>query len=119
MESFNFEFLRGHRRELADLGRIAEAYVFSDPTSSLVKLRQLAEISVQGIYSDLKLQRPYSANLNDLLNEDAFRQVVPQVVLNKIHSIRILGNKAAHGDHCTDRDALSALQQAFDLTRWL
>ena len=119
VESLNFEFLRKHRRELADLGGFAETYVFSDPSSSLVKLRQLAEAVVQGIYSDLKLQRPYSANLNDLLNEDAFRRAVPHVVLNKIHSIRILGNKAAHGDYCSDRDALSALQQAFDLVRWL
>lgn len=118
-ESLNFEFLRKHRRELADLGGFAETYVFSDPSSSLVKLRQLAESVVQKIYSDLKLQRPYAANLNDLLNEDAFRHAVPPVVLSKIHSIRILGNKAAHGDHCSDRDALSALQQAFDLGRWL
>ncbi len=118
-QSLNFEFLRKHRRELADLGGFAEIYVFTDPSSSLVKLRQLAETVVQGIYSDLKLQRPYAANLNDLLNEDAFRRAVPNVVLNKIHSIRILGNKAAHGDHCSDRDALSALQQAFDLGRWL
>lgn len=77
VESLNFEFLRKHRRELADLGGFAETYVFSDPSSSLVKLRQLAETVVQGIYSDLKLQRPYSANLNDLLNEDAFRRAVP------------------------------------------
>jgi type I restriction enzyme R subunit len=119
MQSLNFEFLRRHRRELADLGGFAETYAFSDPSSSLVKLRQLAETVVQGIYSDLKLERPYQANLNDLLNEDAFRRAVPHVVLNKIHSIRILGNKAAHGDQCSDRDALSALQQAFDLVRWL
>ena len=63
VESLNFEFLRKHRRELADLGGFAETYVFSDPSSSLFKLRQLAEAVVQGIYSDLKLQRSYSANL--------------------------------------------------------
>lgn len=119
MQSLNFEFIRKYRSELADLGGFAEAYVFVDPASSLVKLRALAENIVTNIYAALKLPKPLQANLNDLLNEDAFKQATPPIILNKIHGLRIVGNKAAHGEICSFRDALDGLQKAFDLVRWL
>ena len=43
MNSRNFEFLRSHDGELADLGGFAERYAHSDPASALVKLRLFGE----------------------------------------------------------------------------
>ena len=40
-------------------------------------------------------------------------------MLNKLHALRIHGNKAAHGERATTRNALWLLQEAFDLARWL
>jgi type I restriction enzyme R subunit len=37
----------------------------------------------------------------------------------KLHALRIHGNKAAHGEPATTRNALWLLQEAFDLGRWL
>jgi len=118
-QSTNFEFLRTHRGELADLGAFAEAYAYSDPVSSLVKLRLFAEVFVTGLYSHLKLPRPFQANLNDLLNEECFRQSVPSVIINKIHILRKAGNSAAHSNYGSSQDALCGLQSAFDLARWI
>ena len=40
----NFAFLTHHDQVLVEFAALAEAYVFSDPNSSLIKLRQLAEL---------------------------------------------------------------------------
>lgn len=118
-QSINFEFLRAERGELADIGAFAETYVYSDPPSSLVKLRLFAEVFVSNLYDRWKLPRPFQANLNDLLNEVCFKQSVPSVILNKIHFLRKVGNNAAHANKGTSADALQGLNCAFDLARWL
>ncbi len=119
MKSVNFEILREHRPELADLGAFAEQYVRPDPSSALVKLRSFAEHMVLGIYRQLGLPKPYQANLIDLLNNDSFKSVVPVVILDKLHTIRIHGNKAAHGRTIISENALPLLREAYDLSRWL
>ncbi|MCB1851644.1 MAG: DEAD/DEAH box helicase family protein, partial [Gammaproteobacteria bacterium] len=43
---------------------------------------------------------------------------VPKVVLDKLHAIRIHGNKAAHGEKVTQNTALWLLKEAHDLARW-
>ena len=119
MKSINFEYLRAIKPELSALGGFAESYAYSDPASSLVKLRQLLEIIVYDVYEKLRLTKPYQPSLNDLLNEDSFKKVTPAVILNKIHAIRIQGNKAAHGERVDVNSALMGLQESFDLCRWL
>lgn len=118
MESVNFEILRKNSPELADLAGFAEQYVYQDPSSCLVKLRSFIERMITRIYTKIGLPRPYQPNLLDLLNNDAFRSAVPYVVLDKFHSIRIHGNKAAHGDSQTKEKSLWLLKEAFDLTCW-
>ncbi len=118
MESINFEILRAQWPELASLGGFAEQYSHSDPNSALIKLRSFTEQMVEAIYQTHGFQKPYQANLNDLLNEDCFRHVTPSVVLDKFHAIRIKGNKSAHGAVETANTSLNMLQEAFDLGRW-
>lgn len=119
MKSRNFEFLRAERAELAALGAFAEQYTFPDPASALVKLRTFAEQVVLGIYQNLGLPRPAQADLIGLLNNDAFRAAVPRVVLDKLHVLRVKGNRAAHGQQANTPTALELLKEAFDLGRWL
>ena len=119
MKSVNFEFLRESRPELAALGGFAEQYALPDPASALVKLRAFAEQVVFGIYKDLGLPRPTQADLIGLLNNDSFRAVVPGVILDKLHVLRIKGNKAAHGQAVIAQTAIELLRDAFDLGRWL
>lgn len=118
MHSINFEILRNSHQELADLGGFAEQYVGPDPSSALVKLRSFAEIMVGYVYQEYGIPRPWQPSLNDLINNDAFRSVIPSVVLDKFHAIRIHGNKAAHGDKQTTQKGLWLLKEAFDLACW-
>jgi type I restriction enzyme R subunit len=119
MKSVNFEFLRPHASELASLGGLAEAYACTDPASSLVKLRTLGEQIVAEVYQRLNLPWPFERNFYDLLSQDAFRAAVPSVIVSKLHSLRIQGNKAAHGDSGSTSSALWILREAYDLARWL
>lgn len=119
MKSRNFEILRGTWPELAALGGFAEAYAHDDPASALVKLRLFAENMTKDIYRDLGLPKPEHATFVDLLGNQSFAAITPRVVLDKLHALRIHGNKAAHGEPATTRNALWLLQEAFDLGRWL
>ncbi len=115
----NFEHLRRRHPELADLGGSAEAYARSDPGSALIKLRLFVEHVVGLIYAAYRLPRPWSDNLNDMLNEAAFRSAVPEVVLNKLHTIRKAGNRAAHREAPGPDVALLCLKEGHDVAQWV
>lgn len=119
LRSKNFEFLRASHPELAGFGGFAEHYAFNDPQGSLSKLRMFAERAVEFIYAMFSLPKPFQANLNDLLNEAAFRDRVPAVVQAKFHSLRMHGNKAIHANQGNIHTALAMLREAHDLGRWL
>ncbi|MBL0193995.1 MAG: DEAD/DEAH box helicase family protein [Myxococcales bacterium] len=119
MKSQNFEFLRAKRPLLADLGGFAEKYAHPDPQSSLVKQRAFVENAVLAIYDAYRLQLPYSENLNDRLLADEFRQAVPTIVQDKLHTVRKVGNHAAHLKTALPaRTALDCLLVLFEIAEW-
>ena len=115
MQSKNFEFLRPKWEELATSARIAEQYTHPDPQSAVAKLRTFAEQIVLFIYHKHGLPRPYQSNLNDLLTTTTFVQAVPRVICSKLHSLRIHGNKGAHGESVLTQTAVWLLQEAYEL----
>lgn len=119
MKSENFEILRDGWPELAALGGFAEAYAHADPASALVKLRLFAENLTKDIYRDLRLPKPDQPTFVDLLKNPAFTAITPKVVLDKLHALRMHGNKAAHGEPTRPKNALWLLKEAHDLARWL
>jgi len=119
MKTINFEFLKPKWETLANIAGFAEQYVHADPSSALVKLRQFCEQVVEFIYSQHGLSRPYQSGLNELLGQFSFNQAIPRVVVSKLHSLRIHGNKAAHGEEVQSRDSRWLLQESHDLAKWL
>lgn len=119
MNTLNFNFLKPKWNELADIAGFAEQYVHVDPSSALVKLRQFCEQTVHFIYAEHGLSHAYQSGLNDLLQEFSFKQAVPRVVISKLHSLRVHGNKAAHGEDVGTRDSRWLLQECHDLAKWL
>lgn len=119
MTSHNFEFLRSHWVDLANLGGHAEQYVFSDPQSALVKLRCFAEHLVGLVYRFEGLHTDRSQNFHDRLNNTVFTCVVDRAVLEKLHAIRTHGNHAAHEGKANSKTALWLLKEAHILAWWL
>lgn len=119
LRSLNFEPLRAVFPDLANMGGYAEHYAHSDPESSLVKLRNFAERVVDHIYAAQKLVRAPQSNFVDLLNNSSFRMVATDLVLDKLHLLRKLGNRAAHGEGVQAADAVRCVREAWQLARWL
>jgi type I restriction enzyme R subunit len=121
MKSANFEFLRQETPDLADLGAFAERYLHTDRNSALIKLRTFAENIVSIIYGRNRLYRPDYSSFNDLLNDQSFIDSVPQVIVSKLHLLRINGNKAAHDAFRRPPEpdlVLSLIKEAFSLGQW-
>jgi len=119
LRSLNFEPLRAAFPDLANMGGYAEHYAHSDPESALVKLRNFAERVVDHIYTAQKLVRAPQSNFVDLLNNSSFRMVATDLVLDKLHLLRKLGNRAAHGEGVQVVDAVRCVREAWQLARWL
>ena len=119
MESQNFEHLRPLWPELASLAGFAEQYAPGDPASALVKLRSFAERGVAIVYDSAGLSKAPMSSFMELLTNNAFEAVTPTVVVDKLHALRMHGNKAAHGDQVSVPNALWLLREAWDLGRWL
>ncbi len=102
------------------MGGFAENYGVSDPASAAIKLRAFAECMVSAVYAFQEMPRPYRANLNDLLNDAAFKAATPGVVIDKLHALRIQGNRAAHGagNELKQHHAMWLLQEAHALGQW-
>ncbi len=118
MHSVNFEFLRKHQRELADLGGFAEKYIHDDPEGALAKLRLFAETLTSSIFARRGFQRPDSNQFHDLLNDHQFVQAIPPVVRGKLDLLKRLGNAAVHGRRVSSGQAFTALQEAHQIATW-
>jgi type I restriction enzyme R subunit len=119
MKSQNFEFLRSTWPELAELGGFAEAYAHSDAVGAIAKLRMFCEQVVQWIHVSQGLPKPFQANLIDLLDNQPFREIVPPVVLAKLHGIRKEGNRSLHSNSGDTTSAVSLTRDAYNVGRWL
>ncbi len=119
LKSLNFEPLRAVCPELANMGGYAEHYAYTDPESSLVKLRNFAERVVDRIYFKLNLERLPQSNFVDLLHNSSFQAVAKPLVLDKLHLLRRMGNRGAHGQGIEATDAIRCVQEAWQLARWL
>lgn len=119
MQSVNFEFIRPHQPEIADLGGFAEYHLYTDPGSSLVKLRTLAEQAVKNIYHQERLPRLYKPQLIDLINDASFQEVANKTLIHNLNYLRVQGNGPAHGEAGDTRTASIALGIAQQIAAYL
>ena len=95
------------------------AQVGINKQSAVAKLRTFAEQIVFFIYHKHGLPKPYQPNLNDLLTATTFVQTIPRVIVSKLHTLRIQGNKGAHGETILPQSAVMLVQEAYELGRWM
>ncbi|WP_226893739.1 DEAD/DEAH box helicase family protein [Nisaea sediminum] len=101
------------------MGGFAEQYAYSDPASSLVKLRTFGEQFTGALYLGLKLDRPYSRSFADLLAHPSFEKAIPTGVREKLHALRKHGNAGAHGETVASNTALWLVKEAALLSAWM
>jgi tRNA A37 threonylcarbamoyladenosine biosynthesis protein TsaE len=115
----NFVLLEKRWPQLANFAQQAESYAYSDPQSSITKLRCYCETMVGILYRELNLPCESKDSLLDKLKSDLFIEIVGEDVCQKLHAIRMKGNKAVHHNQASTSDALWLIKEAYLLGQWL
>ncbi len=114
----NFAFLAKYDEVLVRHAALAERYVFADPNSALMKLRQFGELLAQHAAAYAGIAVDERASQRDVLDKLWDRQVIGAQASQLFHALRQAGNAAAH-QHTGDRgEALHQLQMARKLAVW-
>ena len=116
--SANFGFLAKHDAQLERLGALAERYFGDDPNTTLIKLRQFAELLAQLTAAKTGLFTNADEQQSDLLRRLKFERVLPSEVADFFHQVRIAGNRATHGNSGDHSEALTALKISRQLGVW-
>lgn len=114
----NFSFLDRDFPVLAQLGKVAEAYLYSDPNSSLIKLGMVGEIITSLMFNYDKIPLPAentaSARINILRNEG----LLTRDLVDIFHILRKARNRAVHENYASISDAKILLQMVYSLCEW-
>lgn len=117
----NFGFLLGEWPELAQQARRAEQFARVDPRASVFYARYTIERIVEWLYQiEHGLQMPYKNDLNALLNDPSFKNLVGGTIGNKLTLIRKAGNNAVHNSVSpTVQGAELVLRELHHVCYWL
>lgn len=97
MSNFNFLLSNPAFQSFADVAISAEKILHIDLAASIINCRRAMEFAVKWMYSvDKDLEMPYQDNLQSLMNQDEFRQIVGEDIWKRMDLIRKKGNTAAH-----------------------
>lgn len=118
MTSQNFAFLATYEPQLDRLGALAERYFPDDPVTSLIKLRQFAELLARQAAARTGLDADPAAGQADLLRRLRLDDAIPAQVLDLFHQLRTAGNRAVHDDQGDHRTALAGLKFGRQLAIW-
>jgi type I restriction enzyme R subunit len=114
----NFAFLAVHDPQLAQLGGLAERYFRDDPSTAVIKLRQLAELLSKTIAARHALYLGDRESFEETLRRLSYERIIPKEAADVFHALRKAGNKAAHEARGNHAEALSALKFARQLGIW-
>ena len=114
----NFAFLKEKFPVLANFGRLAERYVYSDSNSCLMKLGMIGETIVNLIFSYDRIPLPYDntavVRIDTLLREGMITRDLSDI----LHALRKIRNKAVHENYSSVADGKTMLQMAYSLCEW-
>lgn len=114
----NFDFLNKDFPVLANFGRLAEAYCYSDSNSCLMKLGMIGETIVNLMFTYDRITLPFE---NTAVNRIAtlFQEgLLTQDLVDILHALRKTRNKAVHDNYSSVSDGKSLLQMAHSLCEW-
>lgn len=114
----NFQFLSAYDAQLVRLGALAERYFKEDPNTSLIKLRQFAELLAQQLAARMGMFTSSEEPFAELLKRLKLEGAMPREVGDLFHRLRIAGNDAVHAHRDDHATALTRLKVARELAIW-
>jgi type I restriction enzyme R subunit len=112
-----FSFLQIKYPELFTISELSEQLYHVDPSSSLAKSRLFSEKMSLLIwqFEDLGF---FDGNQVERINQLFYKNYIPDVIKNLLHTIRKSGNKASHDGTGTNSEALFVLKKCYQLAKW-
>ncbi|RUT78949.1 type I restriction-modification system endonuclease [Ancylomarina longa] len=114
----NFDFLIEEYSFLANLGKAAELYVYSDPAASMTKTRTFGEKLCQALLDMFGIDYGEKKQFNNYLREIKKNDLAPTQVVDLLYTIKNHGNLAVHDDDGNVDKAITCLLSAFKCSKW-
>lgn len=115
----NFDFLAVYRQDMAQLGLLAELYVYADANACIQTLGALAERAAQAVCDYEQPQLPEHATHADRLRALKYAGLLPQRMDDMFHALRRARDDAALLGLGSGAQAAVLVQLAFNLCGWL
>ena len=114
----NFDFLSKDFPVLANFGKLAEQYCFSDANSCLIKLGMIGETIVNLMFTydgiTLPLDNTAVKRIDTLMQEGLLTRDLCDI----LHAIRKARNKATHENYGSVDEGKTLLQMTYSLCEW-
>lgn len=115
----NFEFLNRYWPALAQIGAVAESYVYSDANACLYKLGMFGERLILEIFAFEHIKEPTidntHANRIRLLKREG---LIPKKIDDILYALRKTRNDAVHAGADSVEDAKTLLSMTYNLAVW-
>ena len=114
----NFAFLESDFPILAQFGQKAEAYLYSDSNSCLMKLGMIGETIVNLMFTYDRISLPPENTAINRISALSREGLLTQDLVDILHALRKTRNKAVHDNYSSISDGKSLLEMAHSLCEW-
>lgn len=114
----NFKFLETEFPVLANFGKLAERYCYTDPNSCLMKLGMIGETIVNLMFTYDKIPVPYDNSAENRINALFSEGLLTRDLTDILHALRKVRNKAVRENYSESSDCPVFLQMAYSLSEW-
>lgn len=114
----NFAFLEADFPVLAQFGRNAETYLYSDSNSCLMKVGMIGETVVNLMFTYDRIAPPKENSAVERINVLAREGLLTQDLVDILHALRKARNRAVHENYESVSDGQALLQMAHSLCEW-
>lgn len=112
-----FSFLQKNYSELFTICELSEQLYYIDASSSLAKSRLFSEKLTQIIWKFEELGA-FSGTQIERIDQLFYRNCIPDIIKDILHTVRKSGNKATHDGSSTQAEALFILKKCYQLAKW-
>lgn len=113
----SFSFLQDRYNNLFAISELTEKLIYLDPSSSLAKSRLFAEKLSQLVW-EFEEMGDFLGSQNDRIYQLSGSNIVPDIIINILHTVRKSGNKASHDGTGSFQEAHFILKKCFQLAKW-
>lgn len=115
----NFDFLATYWPDMAQIGKMAEMYLYADANACIYKIGLLAERVAQEICSFEKIELPARTSHADRIRALKKADLLPKRIEDMFYTLRKARNDAVHTGLDSQERAGTLLHLAFNLCCWL